>query len=162
MVALVAAIAAVSAAIIAANDAQIENAKATIESQNAKQAEIDANTALYNSYKDLEDQYKEGIATKEQLDEAAKKVIEAYELEGQAVNELLGDYEKLNEEIAKKRAAEVDEAVGSAQVELSNAEIALKETAKKGKGGDGVFKADGDTFSYDLSKWRYENSSKDI
>ena len=125
----------------------IENAKAEIEQANAKQEEIETNKELYDSIDELNEKYKSGEITRQQLKSQVQDLIQQYGLEGEAAQKLTRDYDNLGTSIRQARKAAAEQAFKSAQNEKDNAETVLSNTS----GGRLYTNLDKSTFSSSLS-----------
>lgn len=136
-----------------------ELAQARIDEANATQAEIDANTDLYNSYMKINEQYKQGIASKDDMKTAAEQVSKALDIEGVAVANLTGNYDALTESIVNAQKVSIKEGLQEAEEEKGAAETVMLNTAREGRGR--VF---GEEYQLDLdtgSFYKDENKARE-
>ena len=132
------ALTAVIAGVVAIQAKQLEKekelAQAKIEEINKTQAEIDANTELYNSYLKINEEYEKGIASKEDMSKAADEVCKALDIEGAAVAELTGDYDALTESIIRVQKESLKKGLKTANEEKGAAETVMMNTAREKAG----------------------------
>lgn len=84
------------------------------------------NKDLVKEYRQLKYQYDQTGEGKDKLAEQAKKLAEAYGIEGDALAELSGDYDEFTKTIEKKRVEELKKVQDSAQLAIdSNQEFVL-------------------------------------
>ena len=95
--------------------ARIENNKAIIEENKSRLEEIDTNTKLYNSYVELEKQYRDGDISKRELLSSTDELIDAYNVENGKLLQLTGNYEDLAEAIRKARLEDAKDKVQKTQ-----------------------------------------------
>lgn len=129
LVALTAAIAGVVSWQAKQLEKENELAQAKIDEINAIQTEIDANTDLYNSYMKINEQYKQGIASKDDMKSAAEKLCETLNIEGVAVANLTGNYDTLTESIINAQKQSLKSGKISAETEKQKAKIKLENAA---------------------------------
>ena len=113
--------------------ARIENNKKIIEQNKARQEEIDSNTALYNSYVELEKKYKNGDISKRELLSSTDELIDAYDIENGKLLKMTGNYEALASAIKKKRLEEAKDKAKAAK-EQQEAEFKVFKDEKKYRG----------------------------
>jgi len=78
-----------------ANQAIIDQKDKLIDSENQKQAEIKNNRDLAQSYLEVYKQYKDGTASKEDMDAAAATLADTLDKEALSVANLTGNYDAL-------------------------------------------------------------------
>lgn len=108
--------------------ARIEANKAIIEENNARLQEIDTNTKLYNSYSELEKNYKLGNASKQELLNSTDELIDAYDIENGRLLKMTGNYEALAAAIKKKRLEDAREKETKAKESLEASEKVLTDS----------------------------------
>ena len=147
---VVAAIAALVSITKASAERQREANDAAIESANAKQTEIDKNLELVESYQDVYQAYKEGKASKNELEEATKTLVDILGEEEVRIANLTGDYEKLNEKILEYQKNKLKEGKSSAETEQKSAAGNVEASAIDGQG----HRESGNTkYSIDFDGW---------
>lgn len=114
------------------------NDEAIKAAQQAKE-EADANKELVNSYESTHEAYKQNLASKEEMQQAAEKLADAYDDEGLKVLALTGKYDQLSDAIDTARQKQLD----AAQDKLKNAENSAENNfVAKMRDEDGRFSGD--------------------
>ena len=111
---------AVTAAYKAQHKAITENAKAELEKTKAIQDEIDANTKLYNEYKETVDAYEKGTSSKEELLKATEAICDAYDIEINKLDLINDKYNTISKSIDEVRKKELEEAQRNLANQLEN------------------------------------------
>lgn len=128
-----------------ARQAKIDDAKSTVEVAKSHSELLDTYEEEVNEYKQLRAEYEKGEATWEQvisaretLQKASEEVCEAYNIEGSAIAELTGDYDKLTESIREAREEEIKRQVETIQHGKDIVETNLTQIANKSELGHGI------------------------
>ena len=135
--------------------AEIDQANASIEAEREKQKEIKTNRELQQSFLDLYEEYRKTGEESQELKTATEQVIEQLEDEALKALAAAGAYEQLAEAIREKTAASYGEMAGSAREERNAAETKLGKirsgnvsgVARTGK-GFGYWKSSNTTESF--------------
>lgn len=114
-----------------AREEQLNNQKEAYE--NTK-SEIEANEELITSYREALQTYQETGEGKAELNQRALEAAEALDIEGAAVANLTGDYEALNEEIAKAERAQTENKLSNAVIAQDTYGELFENAMRKGKG----------------------------
>lgn len=110
----------------------LENYQASIDAAKAKEEETQANLDLIKSTKEALDVYAETGDNKEELDNLTRTLAEAYNLEGDALARLsgeYGDYSKVLDEAREKRKQELLDELEIQRGVLNQQEYKLKQAA---------------------------------
>ena len=110
--------------------ARIEKNKAIIEENKLRQEEIDSNTALYDSYVELEKKYQNGDISKKELLSSTDELIDAYDIENGRLLALTGNYEDLAAAIREKRLEEAKDKAQTAEDTYEKQKQVLKDSHK--------------------------------
>lgn len=97
------------------------NDEAIKAAQQAKE-EADANKELVNSYESTYEAYKKNLASKEEMQQAAEKLADAYDDEGLKVLALTGKYDQLSDAIDTARQKQLEEAQNKLKTAENSAE----------------------------------------
>ncbi len=114
-----------------AREEQLNNQKEAYE--NTK-SEIEANEELIASYREALQTYQETGEGKAELNQRALEAAEALDIEGAAVANLTGDYEALNEEIAKAERTQTENKLSNAVIAQDTYGELFENAMRKGKG----------------------------
>lgn len=87
----------------------IEAKKALVEQRNQRLKEIEENQALEKSYEDLNEQFKKGEITRNQLADGVEELCDKYGIENGRVLALTGRYQELEEAIRSAADAQLQE-----------------------------------------------------
>ena len=90
-------------------EARAKNRREIIKENEARQAEIEENTKLYQSYKKTEEQYKNHEISKQDMLSATEDLINAYDIENGKLIALKGNYELLARSIRDAEIASLEE-----------------------------------------------------
>ena len=134
LTALVAVIGTVVTAYDNYNKKILENARISVENVKKKQAEIDANEELYQSYKKALFAYEEGIGSREDLKLATEKVCDAYDIEISKLDILNEKYDKVTAAIKAKRNADLQESKTLLETGEASQEVVALQQSRKGRG----------------------------
>ena len=115
-----------------ANRAAIQNNNETIENAKSKQEQYEKNKELYDSLDDLNQQYKDGQITRNQLKTSVENLVEQYGLEDDKVKDLIESYGNLEEAVRKARGKSAEENLKIASERRIAAEDNIIKTAKGG------------------------------
>lgn len=117
ILALVAALALHEGAARKAAEQQREYNESLIESENKTQEEIKSRQELYSSLEQLNEQYKSGQITREELSKGIEDLAKQYGLEEDAIDRLTGSYENLNQAIKDQQEEDRKELLASTKRE---------------------------------------------
>ena len=117
-----------------ANQAIIDQKDKLIDSENQKQAEIKNNRDLAQSYLEVYKQYKDGTASKEDMDAAAATLSDTLDKEAISVANLTGNYDALTEAIKKNSKQQLGEAKASAERQQNKLDQSAQATFKEAGG----------------------------
>ena len=100
-----------------------EKAREEAKAQSAEKVkelaeQVKANGELFKSYRENLEIFEETGQGKEKLIEISKKICEAYGLEGAALAQLSGDYDRLTDSIEEARKAELQDTINAAQDDI--------------------------------------------
>lgn len=137
-------------------EAQLENTKASIEAEEAKQEEIKTNLELCKSYEELYNKYKQTGEASDDLLTTAKKLREEYPNQIKEIDILTKNYDALAASIRQVRQEEAFQTANSAKKLIENdIKPQLEDSARKGSGHVNAFGAYdhkiGDGASYEAS-----------
>lgn len=107
-------------------------------------SKADEHSETAKEYQSLLYQYQQTGEGQEKLAESAKKVVEAYELEGSAVSLLAENYEKLNKQIKEAQNQELEDVIRKSETAISKNNEFFIDAAKK----DAPYEL-GDSIMYD-------------
>lgn len=105
----------------AAAEAKAEEAKKNKEAAEAAKEEADAHKKLYQSYQDALKTFKETGEGKEELDDIARQLADAYNIENAALLIQAGRYEELNELLRQNQQLEQERLSRQANQNLTSA-----------------------------------------
>ena len=132
------------------NDEKIEEAK-------QEQAEIASHQELLKSLEELDQQYKNGQITRDELKSTVQSLIQQYGLEGDAADELANSYDNLASYIQKTSLAKAEALAQSTKDQRNAAESNLKLAAQDSD----FFDVDDEFVSLSSSRWG-QNEDKQI
>ena len=107
---------------------RIAKTREALKVEKDAQAEIEAEEDAYLNYKNLLEQYKEGIDVKDQLEQTSQSLIDIYQIENGNIIALAGNYELLEEKARAAMKARLEEKYASAVEGLSLAGSAMEDT----------------------------------
>ena len=108
----------------------IENNKAQIEKENQTQAEIESHKELYLSLEDLDKKYQDHEISRTELKSTIQDLIDQYDLEEKAADNLRNSYDDLASAIKEAREQQAKELVDSTKRERDRAGQNLTEAIK--------------------------------
>ncbi len=114
----------------------IETQKTKIEEQNQNQEQIKSHEQLYKSLEQLDKKYKDGQISRTELKSSVQELVDQYELQGDAANNLKNSYLDLTNAIKETREEQEKEYQDSLKREKRAARKSFQESLK-GEGGIG-------------------------
>ena len=107
---------------------RIAKTREALKVEKETQAEIEKEEDIYLNYKNLLEQYKEGIDVKDQLEQTSQSLIDIYQIENGNIIALAGNYELLEEKARAAMKARLEEKYASAVEGSSLAGSAMEDT----------------------------------
>lgn len=108
--------------------------QAVIDQAKASQEQVDSNKKLYDSFNDLLSQYEKGLIAKQDLYQITDSLSQAYGIEGSALAQLSGEYDRYAKAVEKARKEQLEQQIQKNRLAITNSTQQMVQAAREGSG----------------------------
>lgn len=108
--------------------------QAVIDQAKASQEQVNANKKLYDSFNDLLSQYEKGLIAKQDLYQITDSLSQAYGIEGSALAQLSGEYDRYAKAVEKARKEQLEQQIQKNRLAITSSTQQMVQAAREGSG----------------------------